>query len=379
MTLGHCAVEPMRVYNVFHYSLRPSKHLNRSVVTLYAVNQRRDKLMPSTAAHLPLVREWDLAYHDSFFQDLGYNELSALVHVGVNGLHHAVGSHIGFMQYACFAMAKPSLQLNAYPTRIAYSSPGLHRYDCDVELPETAALAPNIAFYWFPAAEEAVGTAFPRAWVERHYASHFGRPLRISDAIERLDGQFISGNSFLIPRWAYERLFPWWLQVAYDLFPWVKRSNDIPRHHRHVGGIMERVVGLSIAAEDGLELQRLAGTMELSFRAHNYKDSRDFGDESPTASRTMRRYERRSGDARLPVIVPGHAAGSACGVDASEAAAKNAKLESTRAGSMPGAMLTPADLALQTASEALIAAKREKAKELLAEAEAAEHAMKREL
>ena len=270
-----CAVEAptslrMRMYNVFHYTLRPSEHLNGSEVTLYAVNQRRDKLIPSTAAHLPLVREWDLSCYDPFFQDLGYNELSALVHVGVNGLHHAVDSHIGFKQY-----------------------------DCDVELPEAAALSPQVGYYWFPTPEEAIGTAFPRAWVERHYASHFGRPLRMSNAIGRLDGQFISGNSFLIPRWAYERLFPWWLQVAYDLFPWIKRSDDIPHHHRHVGGIMERVVGLSIAAEDGLELRRLVGTMELSFRGRNYKDSRDFGEDSPTPSRTMRRYERRSGDARL--------------------------------------------------------------------------------
>jgi hypothetical protein len=90
-------------------------------------------------------------------------------------------------------------------------------------------------------------------------------------------------STFVIPVEAYEVLYPFWLSFMYNLFiPCKITTNGIPKHHRHVGGIMERVFGASLVLCDTILKFHFMGMEDLGTKSVNY-DSKGDGDGYETA------------------------------------------------------------------------------------------------
>ena len=253
----------LQVFNVFHSSLPDSvKSYNSSAVRLYAVSEELiQKPIPEHAQHLQLVKEWTLSRHDAFFQELGFHETSAILHVGLNGLHRG-SKFIGFSQYDHFLEDLPS---------------------------ESSELPSNAAFFFMYGSVLVDEPAFPRSFVQRSYRHHFGQALDISGSMAKLGGNFPACNTWIIPTSIYEKLWPWWLRVACDLIPWLKQEPYPFRHHRHIAGVMERIMGISILAEN-LELNHGRLKYDADFRRASIIKA---GEKDETPAEIVRKYERR--------------------------------------------------------------------------------------
>lgn len=89
----------IKIYLIFHNKLSNelSKY-NKDIVTFVGVNENIEKIIPETFSTFDIIYEYNLCNYDRFFQDCGYNESSAIIHIGINNLHTKT-EFIGFCQY----------------------------------------------------------------------------------------------------------------------------------------------------------------------------------------------------------------------------------------------------------------------------------------
>ena len=258
----------LNIFIVFHKRADHTLSTHDSLYhTLFAVNPSIVKEIDPSMSGFDIVHEYNLTWFEPLFQECGYNEASAIVHVGMNQLHQNL-KFIGFSQY-------------------------------DIRLPETQSLVQKetclYASAGFNIMEEPV---FPHLLFFDAYNKWFKTKFTISDLKRISSMKFNSSqpqipllSTFVIPVEAYEILYPFWLSFMYDLFIPCKviTTNKIPKHHRHVAGIMERVFGASLVLCDTILKFRLMGMEGLGTKSINY-DSKGDGDGYETASEVIDKW-----------------------------------------------------------------------------------------
>lgn len=99
-------------------------------------------------------------------------------------------------------------------------------------------------------------------------------------------------STFIIHTTIYDELYKFWTNFMYDLFYTCKiETNNIPKHHRHIGGIMERVFGITLILNENLKTFTKIDRLRLDTRKFNYNHMNgDVGDGYTTPKHIIQKY-----------------------------------------------------------------------------------------
>jgi hypothetical protein len=216
----------MQIYIIFHkyifdecYKGISKSNLNK-YFTFIAVNKKIKKYY--TPDKYKVIKEWNLPHYRNEFQELGYNENSAIYHVYANNLHKPY-NYVGFFQYD---MIFNNDVLQNILTRISQPSPvyfhiGLNDYTyCTLTTWNESATADYIVNDY-----------------ETFFFTKFNK-----------DARYPLWNSYIIPINMYEKIMSWVIQLIPKMYPWCIESPN-KEHFGHIGGIYERVMAFAIGQE----------------------------------------------------------------------------------------------------------------------------------
>ena len=269
----------VKIYCIFHNKL--SKHLtkyDKEKITFIGVNQDIEKIIPEKLNKYNIIYEYKLNKYDKLFQDCGYNESSAIVHIGINNLHKNY-EFIAFCQYDNFINEPINYQNNTcYYIRLGFNHINNHY--------------------------------FPLELFFNKYNSFFKTNHNI-ESLKNLCKIKTGGNvgipllsTFIIHTSVYDNLYEFWISFMYDIFCICKiEDNDIPKHHGHVGGIMERVFGITLILNENLKLFKKIHNKNLDTKRFNYNHiNNGKGNRFETPNHIIKKYvSHKSGGASPPV------------------------------------------------------------------------------
>jgi UDP-galactopyranose mutase len=256
----------VKLYSVFHNKLSNElAKYDEKVITFIGVNKDVEKIIPDKLNKYHIIYEYNLNKYDKFFQDCGYNESSAIVHVGANNLHKKY-EFIGFSQYDNILNTNLNYKKNTcYCISLGF---------CVIEHP-----------------------AFPLRLFFDKYNSFFKTNHNIQ-SLKNLCKNKISNiwvpllSTFIIHTSIYDELYKFWINFMYDIFYIGKiEKNNIPKHHRHIGGIMERVFGITLVLNEKIEIFENIHHESLNTKQFNYEHNNgDDGDGFQTPSHIIEKY-----------------------------------------------------------------------------------------
>ena len=257
----------VKIYCIFHNKL--SEHLtnyDKEKIKFIGVNEDIEKIIPEKLNKYNIIYEYKLNKYDKLFQDCGYNESSAILHIGINNLHKN-DEFIGFCQYD-----------NFINTPVNYHN--------------------NTCYFIYLGFNVINHHAFPLELFFNKYNSFFKTNHNI-ESLKNLCKIKNGGNvgvpllsTFIIHTSVYDNLYKFWISFMYDIFYICKiEHNDIPKHHRHVGGIMERVFGITLILNENLKIFKKIDNKNLGTKRFNYNHSNnDDGDGFKTPNHIIKKY-----------------------------------------------------------------------------------------
>ena len=208
---------------------------NLAALTFYKVNAAIPFDVGLSRPPAQLVREYDLADYDPFYQAQAFNEGSCIVHAWKNRLHEGA-DYVGIVQYdmpiADQHMAYwQGLMARGVPiiadARDGQVTPALLERDYVRDPP----------FFGFP-------MAFAMDRLCRHFSVS---PQEVKARLARraAEGQQLALlNSFIVRADIFDELASWITAISKDVYDLSFSRPDHVRHHGHMGGIIERCVGL---------------------------------------------------------------------------------------------------------------------------------------
>ena len=259
-------LQKTKIYCIFHNKLSSTLlEYDKKTVTFMGVNENIKKIIPEKLNKYDIIYEYNLNKYDKLFQDCGYNESSAIVHIGINNLHKNY-EFIGFCQYDNFLNINIDYEKNTcYFINLGFNV---------IEHP-----------------------AFPLELFFNKYNSFFKTNHNI-ESLKKLckNKTGILGvpllSTFIIHTSIYDKLYKFWIDFMYDIFYIGKiEQNNIPKHHRHIGGIMERVFGITLILNEKIEIFKFIHSKDLNNKQFNYNHSNgDDGDGFQTPNHIIEKY-----------------------------------------------------------------------------------------
>lgn len=227
-------------------------------ITYVAVNENIQK---GISENYQVIKEWEFKDYDPKYQELGYNENSVIIHLGKNNIHKNY-DWIGITQYDIFIPNIP----NKVDDDTCY-------YVCS----------------GFNLMEE---TIIPINFFFEEYSSYFNEPITFEEfkkicenKMNKLEIPLL--NTFLISSNNYDLFYPFWKHIADKLAPIVKRpKTNIMAHHRFIGSIMERYVGMTLILKLNIFKKLEAIFHDFSFDYQN----RDKGEIHKTPDEILKKY-----------------------------------------------------------------------------------------
>jgi len=231
----------IQIFVVFHkkifdecYKHIPQEYLDK-YFTFYAVNEKIQK--EYTPGKYKVINEWELPIYDKTFQERGYNENSALYHIYINKLYKDY-DYIGFFQYDMeFAenvvdLIKDKMSNGTY-------------------------MAHELRDYYFCTTHTLNDTEISE-FIAREYENYYGKQLN-------RDIQYPLLNTYVIPQDMYENIMKWVVTMYDKLYPWCIGPGH-KSFHGIVGGIYERIMGLSVGNQG-----RYVGAVGIGHEQEKYK------------------------------------------------------------------------------------------------------------
>ena len=235
----------IQIFVVFHkkifddcYKNIPQEYLDK-YFTFYAVNEKIEK--EYTEGKYKIIKEWELPIYDSTFQERGYNENSALYHIYANDLYIKY-DYIGFFQY--------DMEFPENIIELIQSKMGDGKF-----------LAQELRDYHF-CTTHTLNDEEISEFIAREYEEYFGRPLNRNLRYPLL-------NTYVLPRDLYEKIMKWIVSLYDKMYPWCISSGH-RSFHGIVGGIYERVMGLSIGNEGECVGEVCAGHEQEKYKSQVY-------------------------------------------------------------------------------------------------------------
>ena len=259
----------LKIYCIFHNKLSEElMKYNKNIVTFVAVNEDIQKVIPKELNEFNIIYEYKLTKYDKFFQDCGYNESSAIIHLGINNLH-TKSEFIGFCQYDNLINYNIDYKIsNCYYIRSGFNN-----------ITNNNSFPINFFFYKY--------NIFFKT-------NHSLQTLKNICKI-KMNGiiEIPLLSTFIVHISIYNELYEFWTSFMYDLFYICKiENNNIPKHHRHIGGIMERVFGITLILNEKLKCFIKLDSSNLNSKKLNYQHSNgDDGDGYKTPNHIIEKYK----------------------------------------------------------------------------------------
>lgn len=230
-----------RMFVVYHQRLHPGvfeglSDENIAQLTFYKVNEAIPfEFGLARARPLALVKEYELPAYQPYYQAVGYNEVSCLLHVLRNRLYEGA-DYVGQLQYD---MLVTDQVMQAWRDEM----------DAGVRIVADARYGPLP-----PEALDQVYLreppfyGFPMAFIADHLCAHVG--IDRAQLRDRIAGRHAEGaqmaftNSFLLRSDLFHEMAVWIEQLAPALDRHTRENPDHVRHKGHLGGIVERAVAL---------------------------------------------------------------------------------------------------------------------------------------
>ncbi len=257
----------IKIYCIFHNKL--SNELvkyNKNIVNFFGVNEDIKKIIPESLSNFDIIYEYKLTKYDKFFQECGYNESSAIIHIGINNLH-TNSEFIGFCQYD-----------NVINYNIDYKKNSCYYIRCGFNHITDNSLPLNLFF--------------------NKYNSFFKTNHNLESLINLCKIKIGDNygipllSTFIIHTSIYNELYKFWTIFMYDIFYICKiENNSIPKHHRHIGGIMERIFGITLILNEKLNDFIKIDSININTKKFNYQHSNgDDGDGYKTSKHIIQKY-----------------------------------------------------------------------------------------
>ena len=215
--------------------------------------------------------EYKFEKYDKLFQDCGYNESSAIVHLGVNKLHINC-DFIGFTQYDMI-LKPPKINTERDNSTCWFTKRGFTQMN-----------------------KKYVLDLFFKKYNEYFHTNHNLETFETLCKRKKIKGIPLR-RSFIISTKVYEELFPFWLKYMYDIFYMCKvEKNNIRKGHRHSGRIMERVFGLTLVLCDKIHRFKKLDYDDVPVKGFNYSHNNgDKGDKFRTDKKIINYYKDKLG------------------------------------------------------------------------------------
>jgi hypothetical protein len=219
-------MDDIQIFIVFHKNIFDDcyKNIPEDILlkyfTFYAVNENIEKYY--TQNKYKIINEWELPIYNNSFQEIGYNENSALYHVYANNLHKDY-KYIGFFQYDMVFNDDiiDFLQKNITQEPTTFYFDIFHFDFCSYE----SWNEPNTLNYIIEDYEGFFNKSFSKSY------------------------QYPLYNSYIIPNETYEKIMEWVIQLYDKLYPWCIEPPNCS-HFSHIGGIYERIMAFGIGEEN---------------------------------------------------------------------------------------------------------------------------------
>ena len=238
-----------KLFVIFHNKLY-SEHLfyKPENVVFFGVNSQAIKNIPMFLSRFKQEFEFNLKIFYPMFQECGYNESSAILHIGLNNIH-ADSEYIGFTQYD-----------------IIWNTDSIQNFKS------------NTCYYAFAGFNDLEYNVFPFKFFLEKYNKFFNKGYDREEVEHLSMNKFRSStplipllSTFMIHKNIYESLLPFWREIMFALFVYLKiNKHPYPKFHRYIAIVMERIIGLSLVLSPSIENFTKVEMREIEKRHENY-------------------------------------------------------------------------------------------------------------